>query len=228
MNVGVLKVDFDAPKRDTGRIFYKLIKKEDVVMVDDVVPETKQETTQGGNFVTHTVVKGDTLYSLAKKYGTTVNEIVALNPSIEDGQSIKIGQTYVMKSDKKLTGKSVAKSQNGYIEHTVVKGDTLYSLSKRYGTTVAEVVAMNPEITDGQSIKIGRTYKFPAENTAEVQTAGEEIITDTYGNEESDMIMAENSGVSNVRVAASSGIEKDPKIETLIARIKSAQSFIKK
>ena len=227
MNVGVLKVDFDAPKRDTGRIFYKLIKKEDVVMVDDVVPETKQETTQGGSFVTHTVVKGDTLYSLAKKYGTTVNEIVVLNPSIEDGQSIKIGQTYVMKSDKKLTGKSVAKSQNGYIEHTVVKGDTLYSLSKRYGTTVADVVAMNPEITDGQSIKIGQTYKFPSKNTAEVQTADEEIITDTYGNEESDMIMAENSGVSNVRVAASSGIEKDPKIETLIARIKSAQSFIK-
>ncbi len=142
----VLKIDFDAPKRDTNRIFYKLIKKEDIVMIDDApAAETpKQETASAEKFTTHTVVKGDTLYSLAKRYNTTVAEIVALNPTIEDGKTISIGQTYIMTSNKSpLAEKNLPNLKNGekYIEHKVVKGDTLYSLSKKYGTTVDAVVA---------------------------------------------------------------------------------------
>ena len=236
MNVGVLKIDFDAPRRDTERIFYKVIKKEDVVMVDDTpVPTVKKEETSTPKFVTHTVVKGDTLYSLARKYGTTVADIVALNPSIEDGQTISIGQTYIMTSSKKPTSNiTTDKKSERYIEHTVVKGDTLYSLARRYSTTIEAVVAANPEITDGQSIKIGQTYKFPSSSAVAVasqQETNEDVSVasvDEYGNEESDRIMAETPAtVSNRRVAVSSGIEKDPKIETLLAKIKSAQSFIK-
>lgn len=212
MNIGVLKIDFDAPKRDEERIFYKLIKKEDIVMVDDIPAQTKPQGTSTQKFAAHTVVKGDTLYSLAKRYNTTVENIVALNPSIEDGKTISIGQTYIMTSDKKpQTAKTSELSEKGFILHTVVKGDTLYSLSKKYGTTVDAVVAVNPEITDGQNIKIGHTYKFPSS----VSTVSEEDTAENFSDEN-----------TNVRVAASSGIAKDPKIEELIAKIKSAQSFI--
>lgn len=212
MNIGVLKIDFDAPKRDEERIFYKLIKKEDIVMVDDIPAQTKPQGTSTQKFAAHTVVKGDTLYSLAKRYNTTVENIVALNPSIEDGKTISIGQTYIMTSDKKpQTAKTSELSEKGFILHTVVKGDTLYSLSKKYGTTVDAVVAANPEITDGQNIKIGHTYKFPSS----VSTVSEEDTVENFSDEN-----------TNVRVAASSGIAKDPKIEELIAKIKSAQSFI--
>lgn len=212
MNIGVLKIDFDAPKRDEERIFYKLIKKEDIVMVDDIPAQTKPQGTSTQKFAAHTVVKGDTLYSLAKRYNTTVENIVALNPSIEDGKTISIGQTYIMTSDKKpQTAKTSELSEKGFILHTVVKGDTLYSLSKKYGTTVDAVVAANPEITDGQNIKIGHTYKFPSS----VSTVSEEDMVENFSDEN-----------TNVRVAASSGIAKDPKIEELIAKIKSAQSFI--
>lgn len=212
MNIGVLKIDFDAPKRDEERIFYKLIKKEDIVMVDDIPAQTKPQGTSTQKFAAHTVVKGDTLYSLAKRYNTTVENIVALNPSIEDGKTISIGQIYIMTSDKKpQTAKTSELSEKGFILHTVVKGDTLYSLSKKYGTTVDAVVAVNPEITDGQNIKIGHTYKFPSS----VSTVSEEDTAENFSDEN-----------TNVRVAASSGIAKDPKIEELIAKIKSAQSFI--
>ena len=57
MNIGVLKIDFDAPRRDEERIFYKLIKKEDIVMVDDVAPQMKEEKSSSPKFVTHTVVR---------------------------------------------------------------------------------------------------------------------------------------------------------------------------
>ena len=55
-------------------------------MVDDTpvqkLPEQEKNTSE--KFTTHTVVKGDTLYSLAKKYGTTVPEIVALKKMGKD------------------------------------------------------------------------------------------------------------------------------------------------
>ncbi len=235
-NVGVLKVDFDAPKRDEGRIFYKLIKKEDIVMIDDepVVEQPKKTASASKKFVTHTVVKGDTLYSLARRYGTTVAEIVALNPSIEDGKTISIGQTYVMTSDKNpLDSKklpNLKNSSSGYIDHTVVKGDTLYSLAKKYGTTVDAVVAANPEITDGQNIKIGHTYKFPASDTVtpdsiENSPVSEENINNDFDEEVLTSQMPDTLN-QNMRVPASAGIEKDPKIENLIAKIKSTQSFM--
>lgn len=233
-NIGVLKIDFDAPKRDTNRIFYKLIKKEEIVMVDDepIIQETKPQE----KFVTHTVVKGDTLYSLAKKYGTTVADIVALNPTIADGKTISIGQTYIMTSSKSpLENKNLPNLKNSnskYVEHTVVKGDTLYSLAKKYGTTVADVVALNPEITDGQNIKIGHTYKFPsAIKNNEVETVQEENvmqenIENNFSDETLSAEMPDNQD-ENLRVPSSVGIEKDPKIETLIAKIKTTQSFMK-
>ena len=236
-NIGVLKIDFDAPKRDTNRIFYKLIKKEDIVMIDDApVTETpKQETASAEKFTTHTVVKGDTLYSLAKRYNTTVAEIVALNPTIEDGKTISIGQTYIMTSNKSpLAEKNLPNLKNGekYIEHKVVKGDTLYSLSKKYGTTVDAVVALNPEITDGQNIKIGHTYKFPVSSNAvlpketETEKVYEENIESDFEEETLSSEMPDSTS-QNLRVPTSTGIEKDPKIETLIAKIKTAQSFMK-
>ena len=218
MNIGVLKIDFDAPRRDEERIFYKLIKKEDIVMVDDVAPQMKEEKSSFSKFVTHTVVKGDTLYSLAKKYGTTVGDIVALNPSIEGGKTISIGQTYIMTSDAKIK-ETAPQTKEGVITHTVVKGDTLYSLAKKYGTTVDAVVALNPEITDGQSIKIGQSYKFPtssAVSETSYKAQEEEEISGGFPDEN-----------PNVRVAVSSGIAKDPKIEELIVKIKAAQSFMK-
>lgn len=241
-NVGVLKIDFDAPKRDTGRIFYKLIKKEDIVMVDDApaISEPKKAETSSSSpkFVTHTVVKGDTLYSLARRYGTTVGEIVGLNPSIEDGKTINIGQTYIMTSSKDLLeNKNLPnlKNENSeYIMHTVVKGDTLYSLARRYGTTVDAVLAVNPEITDGQSIKIGQTYKFPTEKAVvpnesadTVSSVSEENISRDFEEEKLSSQMPDSEN-SSLRVPVSAGIAKDAKIENLITKIKAAQSFMNK
>lgn len=75
---------------------------------------------------THIVVSGDTLYSLAVKYKTTVAEIKALNGMT--GTVLTIGQTLC-----------VATVQ----AHTVISGDTLYSISTKYKTTVSAIKKLN-------------------------------------------------------------------------------------
>ena len=74
----------------------------------------------------YTVVAGDTLYSIAKKHNTTVENLKALNGLTSN--LLSIGQ--------KLT----VPSMNIYV---VKSGDTLYSIAKKYNTTVENLMKLN-------------------------------------------------------------------------------------
>lgn len=89
----------------------------------------------------HTVVSGDTLFSLSKKYGLTVNELKSINGLTSD--TIKIGQILRV----------------SHTTHTVVKGDTLFSLAKKYGTTVEKFKLLND--LKSNTIKVGQILKLP-------------------------------------------------------------------
>lgn len=90
---------------------------------------------------THTVVSGDTLYSLGKKYGLTVDELKSINKLTSD--TIKVGQVL-----------TVSKTT-----HKVVSGDTLFSLAKKYETTVAALKSLNGLKSD--TIKVGQILRLP-------------------------------------------------------------------
>jgi LysM repeat protein len=53
----------------------------------------------------HTVVKGDTPYNIAKKYGLTVDELLKLNPKVKDGK-LAIGDVLTVKNDKAASASS--------------------------------------------------------------------------------------------------------------------------
>lgn len=90
--------------------------------------------------LTHTVVAGDTLSALAKKYGTTVKELKDINGLKSD--LIKVGQVL-----------DLIKT-----EHKVVSGDTLSALAKKYKTTVDILKSINGLKSD--LIKVGQTLKL--------------------------------------------------------------------
>ena len=130
----------------------------------DTAPEAGQEQV-------YTVVKGDSLWAIAARYGTTYQQLAAYNgiadPSrISVGQRIRIpgkaaaSQQQDTASQKQDTASQQPASQQSASQqsaagaakvHRVVKGDTLWALSRQYGTTVAKIVAANkaqyPSIT---------------------------------------------------------------------------------
>ena len=91
---------------------------------------------------------GDTLYSIAKKYNTTIDEIKKLNNLKSD--NLSIGMELKIKEEP---------SSTNYIDYVVKSGDNLYSIAKKYNTTVDEIKKLNG-LTSGL-LNIGMTLKIP-------------------------------------------------------------------
>lgn len=93
--------------------------------------------------ITHTIMKGDTLWSIAKKYSLTVGELKKLNPTTDES-SLKIG------SKLNLSTKT--------IYHTVKQGDTLSQIALHYGSSIAQLSEWN-QMKDPNLIRIGQQLR---------------------------------------------------------------------
>ena len=111
----------------------------------------------------YTVQKGDTYYSISKKYNISLQELYSAN-GIDENDVLKVGQvlkipgksTAENTSEKSITTVSTAKTSN----YEVVSGDTLYSISKKFGTTVDNLRSLNG-LTESSVLKIGQVLKVP-------------------------------------------------------------------
>ena len=116
------------------------------------------------SFVNHTIEsRSETAYSIAKQYGITVEEIYAYNPTVNSfkkGIILKIPQWEFKPATEKVeAGISTRNPENeNLIEHTVVSGETLYSIGKYYQVTESEILKYNPE---AKNLKAGTKLVLP-------------------------------------------------------------------
>jgi|GEM_PF-91996 len=122
-----------------------------------VSPPETQIICPPGSFA-YTVMTGDTLFTIAQKYGTTVSAILAINPQITDPALIYPGQIICVPGNPPPPPPACPPNSFAY---TVRTGDTLFSIAQRYGTTVAAILAINPQITDPSLIYPGQVICVP-------------------------------------------------------------------
>ena len=108
---------------------------------------------------TYTVKKGDSLYSIAKKYNTTVDELKRTNNLTSN--ILSIGQVLKLPSDK---ANDVEKEENT-ISYTVQKGDSLYSIARKYDTTIDRIKDLNNLTTN--LLSIGQVLLIPTDTNLE-------------------------------------------------------------
>ena len=100
---------------------------------------------------THTVLPKETLYGISKKYKISIENLKKWNPILENS-SLEIGQIINIVSNENISTNENYKNNNQTIIHEVLSKETLYSLSKKYKTSIVELEKLNPEIKNGLPI----------------------------------------------------------------------------
>ena len=108
---------------------------------------------------TYIVKKGNSLYSIANKYNTTVDELKRINNLTSN--ILSIGQVLKLPSDKVS---DVEKEENT-INYTVQKGDSLYSIARKYSTTIDKIKDLNNLTTN--LLSIGQVLLIPTDTNLE-------------------------------------------------------------
>ena len=176
----IAQIDIDAPQSnpiwgdkyaawqysDTGRvsgiytntdldIFY-----EHIFLVDKKdVPGIRKEESKDKKVIYYTVQEGDTLSSIAKRYGVSVKELEKIN-GLADSNLIYPGEVLKIypKEKREERKKEGSKFYSTYI---VMSGDTLSSIAIKFHTTVDELVKLN-DISNPNLIYPGEIIKVPS------------------------------------------------------------------
>ncbi|WP_448629277.1 LysM peptidoglycan-binding domain-containing protein [Cellulomonas soli] len=118
---------------------------------------------------THAVRSGETVSAIAKKYGTTVQAVVAANgldarAFIRAGQVLTIPGASAASASAAAPAAAAPAAATTSATHTVISGDTVGAIAKKYGTSVQAVIAANG--LDARAlIRIGQTLTVPGATT---------------------------------------------------------------
>ncbi|MGI6642847.1 MAG: peptidoglycan DD-metalloendopeptidase family protein [Bacillota bacterium] len=170
---------------------------------DDSDPEASSATSSNQvKLVTYTIKEGDTLTSIALRFGTSVDSIAAIN-NLTSPDRLTVGESL-----------SVLQGASGTIRR-VAKGDTLWDISNLYGISIDEIVKAN-NLKSADDLQLGQLLILPgAKAISAAQVAGASrsssflwplsgTITSTYG-WRTHPISGGRSFHEGIDIAASSG-----------------------
>lgn len=152
-NIGGMRVDTDYAYKDYPAIM-KANGLNGYAKDSSTTPEETPQPETEIKEITYTVVAGDTLSGIASRYGTTYQELARIN-NISNPNLIYVGQVL------KITGgESNASNSQTY---TVVKGDTLWGISKKFygnGNRYNDIAKAN-NISNPDIIHVGQKLLIP-------------------------------------------------------------------
>ena len=110
----------------------------------------------------YVVKQGDTIYKIAQMFNVSAEKIIADN-ELTNPNNLVVGQTIVI----------LTNGANG-TTHTVVSGDTLFSIAKQYGVSLCSLMQANPQITNPLNLQIGSIVTVPNvnQNKREIEVNG--------------------------------------------------------
>ncbi|RKS14901.1 amino acid/amide ABC transporter substrate-binding protein (HAAT family) [Flavobacterium sp. 120] len=170
----------------------------------------KNTTPVQAKVVYHDVLPKETKYSIAKKYGITIEELEKKNPEIVSnlpvgykliikGNAPKVDKTAptveVKKEIVKASPEKVSTAVN-YLNYTVKPKETLYSLSKMAGMSQEGLIALNPALSQG--VVEGMILKFPATISIPQETKKEYAVISKKSNGRKKLVLLLPFNISKI------------------------------
>lgn len=177
----------------------------------------------GGKYVApldsnyYTVKSGDSLWSISRKFGVTVNELKKVNNL--SSNLLSVGQNLIIPGKKNIT------SSNEYV---VKKGDTLYGIANKYNVSVDNLKSYNNLSTD--SLSIGQIIKIPDNNVSGneyVVKSGDSLysISKKYGVSVDELMSVNNLKSTVLSVGQVLKIPNNSEVTNVIYTVKKGDSL---
>ena len=194
--------------------------------------ETSTSSEQATSTGSYTVVSGDGLYAIARKTGTSIQDLLSLNgltlnSTIYPGQVLKLSSTSEVSVSEETTSAEETSSEESASNevqtsssagsYTVVSGDSLYAIARKTGTSIQDLLSLNglnlnSVIHPGQVLQLSNAYE--SSSTEETVTTTEETAsseeTSTSGNAQMYYV---HQGDTLYRIARNNGISLSTLLE---------------
>jgi len=183
-----------------------------------VKTNTASTRTSGGNYI---VQPGDTLYSIARRSGMSLNTLLSINglsqsSVIFPGQSLTVGQSDGRTVSAGYTpSKTTATSTSTSGTYTVQAGDTLYSIARRSGMSLNTLLSINglsqsSVIRPGQTLSVSGNASQATATQVSYQSAGASTSNGTYTVKAGDTLyrIAYNHGISLTTLLSINGLSE--------------------
>ena len=181
----------------------KGIKFKSVLIIPNAVQKTKNPVAEKAvttTTKTYTAYPKETLYSIAKKHGITVDNLYKINPTLQksglkNGQKIQVPvlESNLVTADKatksnvttnesakhgndissrnQKSSATISEISSGKITREILPNETKYAIAREYGLTVAELDQANP-ILETEALKIGQKIIIPSK----VETTSKNVV----------------------------------------------------
>ena len=176
-----------------------------------------QKNAGSGQQTFHTIQAGETLYKLTQRYGVTAQHICKANPGLS-AENFRIGQVIVIPAQTESSEETIineVKSAGAVSSastplkpkcrdmHRVERKETIYSISRLYGITEAELIAANPELRT-EKLKKGKFLCIPYTSAGNNQKEQEQPVSPTTiptDNELFDKSKKKNPKIATIKAA---------------------------
>ncbi|MDX9810828.1 MAG: LysM peptidoglycan-binding domain-containing protein [Bacteroidales bacterium] len=136
--------------------------------VSQVVVERSKEkvVVSGVSYYIHLVRKGETNYSISRAYNVTEAELIKENPSVvsgpKEGQTLRIPVRPPAAPAAGPAGKATpaVRDESRFLYHKTLPGETIYSVSRKYGVTSMDILSANPGI-EVSKLPVGSELAIP-------------------------------------------------------------------
>lgn len=125
-----------------------------LMLVGSSIVAMAQAPQQDNTFL-HTIMRGQTLYSISTMYGVSVDDIVSLNPGSD--KQVKAGETLRIPQQTKKADGTV---QNRLHFHTIQAGETLYRITQKYQVSADIICRANPGLS-AENFRTGQVIVIP-------------------------------------------------------------------
>ncbi len=133
---------------------------------EKLVSETASDEQGENELIEHTVISGETLYSISRRYNLTEDEISQYNPGAID---LKAGSILFLPKKTNVVNTTLSSNDEvaNYFEHIIESGETLWGMTQKYNVSESELRALNPFLADG--FPAGAVLKVPVNDVEPIK-----------------------------------------------------------